>query len=120
MKLNHLNLQVTDVQTARDFFETFFGLRCTYARTELAMLEDGDGFALAVSNLSKGSAPQYPKDFHVGFRLASTEQVKDIYNRLKNAGIEIKFALQKAGPNLVFQCYAPNSILVEVSAPFES
>ena len=120
MKLNHLNLQVSDVQSARDFFEAFFGLHCSYARAELAMLEDGDGFALAVSNLSKVSAPQYPKDFHVGFRLESTEQVKNIYDRLKNAGVEMKFDLQKAGPNFVFQCYAPNLIPVEVSAPVES
>jgi len=28
MKLNHINLQVSDVDVAREFFERFFGLRC--------------------------------------------------------------------------------------------
>jgi hypothetical protein len=50
-------------------------------------------------------------------RTASTAQVQDIYDRLKNAGVGIKFALQKAGSNFAFQCYAPDFISVEVSAP---
>jgi len=28
MKLNHIDLQVSDVEVAREFFERFFGLRC--------------------------------------------------------------------------------------------
>jgi len=28
MKLNHIDLQVSDVDVAREFFERFFGLRC--------------------------------------------------------------------------------------------
>ncbi|HEY9639830.1 MAG TPA: VOC family protein [Coleofasciculaceae cyanobacterium] len=115
MKLNHLNLQVTDVQAARDFFETFFEFRCSYSRAELVILEDEAGFALAVSNLSGISNPQYPKDFHVGFRLDTVEEVKRLYDRLKNADIPINFDLQTAGPSLVFRCYGPDSILVEVS-----
>jgi catechol-2,3-dioxygenase len=56
MKLNHLDLQVSNVQAARHFFETFFGLRCSHARAELVILEDKAGFVLAVSNLSNVSA----------------------------------------------------------------
>jgi catechol-2,3-dioxygenase len=32
MRLRHLNLQVSDVDAAREFFETYFGLKCTYQR----------------------------------------------------------------------------------------
>jgi catechol 2,3-dioxygenase-like lactoylglutathione lyase family enzyme len=32
MKLNHLNLTVTDVGEAREFLERYFGLRCAVTR----------------------------------------------------------------------------------------
>lgn len=54
MKLNHLDLQVSDIHAARAFFETHFGLRCSYTRRdEIALLEDDAGFSLGVSNLFK-------------------------------------------------------------------
>jgi len=35
--------------------------------------------------------------------LEDSEQVREIYSRIKGAGVGIKFDLQKAGPNLAFQ-----------------
>ena len=32
MRLRHIDLQVSDVDAAREFFETYFGLHCTYQR----------------------------------------------------------------------------------------
>ncbi|HLY23682.1 MAG TPA: VOC family protein [bacterium] len=34
MKLNHIDLQVADVDAAREFFEKHFGLRCTDRRAD--------------------------------------------------------------------------------------
>ena len=52
MKLNHVDLHVSNVDAARGFFERFFALRCTYHRRgEIAILEDEAGFQLGVSNL---------------------------------------------------------------------
>ena len=116
MKLNHLDLQVTDVQAARAFFETFFDFHCSYARTELAILTDETGFELAISNLSKATEVQYPQDFHIGFVVAEVAQVQALYTHLKEAGYTMKFDLQKAGPNLAFQCLGPDQIPVEVRA----
>lgn len=117
MKLNHVDLQVTDLPGTRAFFETFFGLQCVYARTELALLQDEAGFELVLSNLSKATAVQYPPDFHIGFVLDDVEQVKEIYARVKAAGYAIKFELQQAGPSLAFQCWGPDALPVEVRAP---
>lgn len=51
MKLNHLDLQVSDIHAARAFFETHFGLRCVYTRRdEIALLEDDAGFSLLKSD----------------------------------------------------------------------
>jgi catechol 2,3-dioxygenase-like lactoylglutathione lyase family enzyme len=118
MTLNHIDLQVSNVDDAAKFFETFFGLRCTYRREgKIALLEDDSGFEFGVSNLHSLPPPVYPADFHIGFVQENVDSVRKIYERVKNAGVPIKFELQDAGPNLAFQCLAPDSIVVEVRAP---
>jgi len=117
MKLNHLDLHVTDLPTTRDFFETFFDFRCTYARSDLAMLVDEAGFELAISNRSKATDVQYPSDFHIGFVVTDVTQVEAVYARIKEAGYAIPFELQKAGPSWAFQCVGPDGIHVEMRAP---
>ena len=117
MKLNHVDLHVSNVDAAREFFERVFALRCTdQRRGEIAILEDESGFQLGVSNL-RGSAPRaYPPDFHVGFVLERTGGVREVHDSLKAAGIGMKFELQEAGPYLAFQCVGPDAIPVEVRA----
>ena len=85
MKLNHLDLPVSDVEAAHEFFERFFGLRCTCQRRgEIAMLEDEAGFQLGVSNLRGLPPAAYPPDFHVGFVLERAGEVQEIYDSLKS------------------------------------
>lgn len=118
MKLNHLDLQVSDVGAAREWFETHFGLRCVHVRrNEIALLEDEAGFSLGVSNLFDSPSPIYPPDFHVGFVLEDTAAVETIYARLQSAGVAMKHELREGGPNLYFMCLGPDGILVEVRAP---
>jgi catechol 2,3-dioxygenase-like lactoylglutathione lyase family enzyme len=121
LRLKHVDLQVSDVEAARNFFETFFGLRCTYQRLkQIAFFEDETGFEFAVSNLFNSSPPTYPRDFHIGFVLEHTSDVREVYDRLKNAGVVMQLDLGTRGPNLVFQCVGPDSIPVEVRAPKDS
>jgi catechol 2,3-dioxygenase-like lactoylglutathione lyase family enzyme len=120
MKINHIDLHVSDVDAAREFFERFFGLRCAYQRRgQIAILEDEAGFQLGVSNLRGSPPPAYPPDFHVGFVLERTGEVREIHDSLKAAGIGMKFELQEAGPSLAFQCVGPDAIPVEVRAPLD-
>lgn len=121
MRLNHIDLHVSDVAATREFFEEFFGLRCRYQRrNQIAFFDDDSGFEFAVSNLSDSPPPSYPRDFHVGFILESASDVREIYDRLKNAGTAMKIDLGVQGPALVFQCLGPDSIPVEVRAPKDS
>ena len=118
MNLNHLDLQVSNVGAARVWFETHFELRCVSARRdEIALLEDGAGFSLGVSNLFGNQAPVYPPDFHIGFVLEDAAQVEAIYEDLKSAGIAMKHELAAGGPNIYFMCVGPDGIGVEVRAP---
>jgi catechol 2,3-dioxygenase-like lactoylglutathione lyase family enzyme len=67
LRLKHIDLQVSDVDAAREFFETFFGLRVRHQRQkQIAFFEDETGFEFNVSNLFDSPPPVYPPDFHVG------------------------------------------------------
>ncbi|HEK9102137.1 VOC family protein [Bacillus pfraonensis] len=88
MKINHLNLTVTDVPAAREFLEKYFGLTCRGTRGNgFAVLLDDDGFILT---LMKGKEVQYPKTFHVGFPQENEEQVNKINQRLKEDGFHVE------------------------------
>jgi catechol 2,3-dioxygenase-like lactoylglutathione lyase family enzyme len=118
MKLNHLDLQVSDVSSARRFFERIFELRCTYQRRdEIAILEDEAGFSFGVSNLFGSPAPIYPPDFHIGFVLETEAHVRRMYDRVKAAGVPLKTDLAYGGPSLYFMCLGPDSLAIEVRAP---
>jgi catechol 2,3-dioxygenase-like lactoylglutathione lyase family enzyme len=120
MKLNHIDLQVSDVSGARVFFETHFGLRCTYQRKEqLAILEDDAGLAFGVSNLFDSLPPVYPPDFHIGFILGSESEVRTVRERLVAAGVKLKTDLSRGGPNIYFMCVGPDDITIEVRAPLQ-
>ena len=66
MKLNHLDLQGSDVQGSVKLFEDLFGLQLTSNRESpaIAFLSDGNGFVLVLQR-QKQSSETYPKDFRV-------------------------------------------------------
>lgn len=118
MNLNHVDLHVSDVDAARQFFERHFGLRCVYQRAgQIALLHDEAGLELGVSNLRHSPPSPYPADFHVGFVLDGAAGVREAYERLKADGVRIKIDLREGGPNLFFMCEGPDGIPVEVRAP---
>ena len=121
MKLSHIDLQVSDVSAARDFFATHFGLRCTYQRKDqLAIMEDDNGLVFGVSNLFKSAPPIYPPDFHIGFILTSESEVRAVHERLVKAGVVTKTDPVRGGPNIYFMCVGPDGITIEVRAPLET
>ena len=121
MKLNHADLQVSNVSAARTFFETHFGFRCLFQRREeLAILEDDAGFSFGVSNLFHSEPPVYPRDFHIGFILEREADVRAVHERLLKGGVEMRTELSKGGPNLYFMCSGPDGIGIEVRAPLDA
>ena len=61
MKINHINLTVTDVFAAAEFLEKYFGLRNQGGNKGFTVLFDDDGLVLS---LMKGSGI-YPETFHI-------------------------------------------------------
>lgn len=115
MKLNHLDLQVPDVQEAAAFFERWFGFRRTSnpASPALVFLEGDDGFVL-VFQRSKDGAP-YPEGFHVGFLVDTPADVVAFHARAKKAGLTLGDVVTNGRGTMIY-FVAPGGILVEVSA----
>lgn len=92
MRLNHLNLCVTDLDEAAAFFARHFGLMETARKGELiVVLDDGEGFTLVLSDPTKfgGEDAGYPEGFHVGFLVATAAEVDATHARLRAEGVQI-------------------------------
>ena len=118
MILNHLNLTVAAVDDAARFFEAYLGLRCVEKKGQnaFALLVDDAGFCLILSNFDRSAAPQYPKDFHLGFIQKTKEQVEALHQRLQTGGYASQPPRQMHG-SWGFYFTAPGGILIEVSVP---
>ena len=90
MKLNHLNLIVTDVAAAVAFFETYFDFKCTLTKGNnvIAVLEGENDFTMVVMTQKQGEV-NYPANFHIGFMSGTKEEVDAIYKKLKEGNIPL-------------------------------
>jgi lactoylglutathione lyase len=113
VKLNHLNLAVTDVLAARDFLEKYFGLRSSGGNAGMSFLSD-DGFVLTLMKAGKATDLAYPGNFHVGFFVESDEVVNEINRRLKDDGFEV--APPKWHHAYTFYVEAPGGFTVELGS----
>ena len=119
MKLNHLDLQVSDVQALAGFLELHFGLvRLSNERSPaIAILHDGDGFTLVIQR-SSDDRP-YPDGFHIGFIHNAAETVRTHHARLVQAGLTVG-PIDVNARGTRFYLTTPGGILVEVSSPERS
>lgn len=115
MRLNHLNLSVTDVPGTVSLMETFFG----FARTadmpvneHMAFLRGPDGFLLS---MFRARDVAYPKSFHVGFLQDTPEQVLAVRERLLAAGFTVPEPQRNHG-RLTFYFDAPGGFVIEVES----
>ncbi len=116
MKLNHLNLTVSNVLEAHRFLEKYFGLRGYHGmepREGMSFMSDDDGMLLALFRSAKGSETKYPAGFHIGFIQESEEQVNQINQRLRDDGYQIPQPARLHG-SWTFYFQAPGGFTVEV------
>ncbi|HEU5379734.1 MAG TPA: VOC family protein [Ktedonobacteraceae bacterium] len=112
MKLNHVNLTVTDVPAAADFLEKYFGLRKQPGgKKSFVVLFDDEGLVLT---LMKAANVAYPGTFHVGFFQESEQRVNEIYQRLKDDGFEVNPPQRSHA--WTFYVQAPGGFTVEIAA----
>ncbi|HEX2623512.1 MAG TPA: VOC family protein [Phototrophicaceae bacterium] len=95
MKLNHLNLTVTDVLAAGAFLEKYFGMRSNRGEGDrdnknFVVMFDDNGLVLTLMKASHSTEVKYPGNFHIGFIQASEEQVNELNQRLKADGFDVE------------------------------
>lgn len=115
MKLNHLDLQTTDVQALAAFFVDHFDLerRSNERSPAIAILGDEAGFTLVIQ---RHATAIYPDDFHVGFIHDATAPVYAHRARLIAAGLECSpIDINNRGTR--FYLRGPGELLIEVSTP---
>jgi lactoylglutathione lyase len=91
MKLNHLNLTVTDVAETQQFLEKYFGLQNMGGNKNIGFLSDENGMILSLTSMKVGRETEvrYPSTFHIGFIQESEARVNEINARLKEDGYDV-------------------------------
>ena len=118
MKLNHLNLTVSDVRQASDFLVKYFGMRSMGGNKGMGFLTDeaeGWGFVLTLMKATQGTQAKYPGTFHIGFFIGGKETVDEIYRHLKADGFDVS-APEDTGHSYGFYVKAPGGFTVEVGS----
>ena len=117
MKLNHLNLTVTDVPATRQFFEKYFGLLDGGGNNNIAFLRDENGIVLTLTNMKVGgeSEVNYPATFHIGFIQESETRVNEMNQRLKEDGFDVPPPSRQHG-SWTFYFQSPGGFTIEVLA----
>ena len=117
MKLNHLNLTVTDVLESQGFLEKYFGLESRGGNKHIALLTDENGMILTLTSMKIGGEEtvRYPATFHIGFAQESEDRVNEINQRLKDDGFDVPPPSKQHG-SWTFYFVAPGGFTIEVLA----
>lgn len=118
MRLNHINLTVTDVEKAKTFLQVYFGLTAAPGVGEnerFCLLRDDDGMAVTLMRGAADAEVTYPGTFHIGFIQPSEEAVDAINRRLAHDGYDVAPARRFHG-SWTFYVDAPGGFAVEVMA----
>ena len=116
MKLNHLNLTVTNPAETQEFLARYFGLKpMGKGNNNMAFLSDDNGMVLSLTNMKLGmeSEVKYPATFHVGFIQESEQRVNEINQRLKADGFDVPPPSKQHG-SWTFYFLAPGGFTIEV------
>jgi hypothetical protein len=117
MKLNGLDLVVTDVSAAVHLFESYFACTCLNTKRDnrIAILEGADGFSLVLMSaaMTNNKASEYPEAFQVGFMLERIDAVNNTWQQLSNGGMEVGRAPGKIRDTFGFYFNYQN-IMIEV------
>ena len=115
MKLNHLNLTVTDPIETHDFLEKYFGLKSLGGNRSMAFLQDDDRAVVSLTSMktAKETEVRYPNVFHIGFMQESAARVDEINARLKGDGYDVPPPSRQHG-SWTFYFEAPGGFTVEV------
>lgn len=114
MKLNHINLVVSNIPEAITLFETYFNFKCTERKGDniIAVLKSPDDFTLVIMTNKEGQAI-YPDTFHIGFMLENESAVTATFEKLKSGGVAVGQEPRKIRDSFGFY-FTFDNIMIEV------
>ena len=114
IRLNHINLVVTQVAKAVSFFETYFKFKCALIKGDhaIAVLKGEDDFTLVLM-ITPDENATYPKAFHIGFMFNTPTEVDALYQKLKSAGMNVETEPKKIRDSYGFYFHF-DTIMIEV------
>lgn len=116
MKLNHLNLTVTDPNETQAFLAKCFGMQpMGKPNPNICFLTDETGMILSLTHVKLGqeSEVRYPATFHIGFGQENAERVNAINQRLKADGYDVPEP-SRQHRSWTFYFTAPGGFTIEV------
>ncbi len=116
MKLNHLNLSVTDPVLSQGFLAKYFGLTISGKPNDrICFLEDENGMVLSLTSMTLAgeSEVRYPATFHIGFIQPTPTEVDRIHAQLSADGYEVPQPSHQHG-SWTFYFEAPGGFTIEV------
>lgn len=118
MKVNHLNLGLTELPETVAMFERYFGFTLLpfSQLPKMAFMTDDAG---ALVSLFRVKDADYPKIFHIGFMLDSQAQVVEMNDRLREGGFDPETPREEHG-RFTFYFKCPGGVLIEVNSPVET
>jgi catechol 2,3-dioxygenase-like lactoylglutathione lyase family enzyme len=119
VKLNHINLTVTDVAASAAFFELYFNFKTIDVKGNnmMAILQGVDGFILVLmaDTFNRDGNNAYPSGFHIGFLVDTHNEVTEVYKRLNAGGFATGQGPGSLRGGFGFYFTAPGNILTEVT-----
>jgi catechol 2,3-dioxygenase-like lactoylglutathione lyase family enzyme len=114
MKLNHINLVVSNVAETIRLFEKHFNFRVLEIKGDniIAVLKGEEDFTLVIM-ADKTNDSVYPEAFHIGFILNNTDEVINMYNKLIADNILVSSEPKKIRDSFGFYFHFGN-IMIEV------
>jgi catechol 2,3-dioxygenase-like lactoylglutathione lyase family enzyme len=112
MHLNHLHLHVADVARSRAFYEAYFGFAEHARHGEILFLRNEDWFDLALA--PSPEVEPLPEWFHFGFRRHLPDEVRDLYERMKEDGVRMRAGLIDEEDLVSYRCFDPDGYGIEV------
>jgi catechol 2,3-dioxygenase-like lactoylglutathione lyase family enzyme len=115
MHINHLDLQVRDVQATRAFFEENFGLTLQSNPNShaLVIMTDASGFVLVLQKAASDTE-RYPDGFHLGFLMEDVESVHAAHARALANRTPVSDVIVNGRGTMIYLT-APEGYAVEVA-----
>jgi catechol 2,3-dioxygenase-like lactoylglutathione lyase family enzyme len=112
MKLNHLSFPSSDVGATAAFFETHLG--CTIAERGTSWILKRPGFDIVIDDAARRPV-EWPHNFHIGFEVASLDDVRALYEKMHAADVVMKTSVFKHERGSRFFCEIPGGVMVEIN-----